>query len=300
MKKALFIILCIALSINLIGQERLIATPKLSPFQKTEIKVGIVDVELEYSRPSMRGRTIFGDLVPYDKIWRTGANKNTKIVFKDKVRIGKTDLEAGTYTIFTKPNEDKWEVYFHTLLDEYGSPDTLDEKNIVAQITVPAIKLNRDIETLSIDFENLTANSAILAISWERTFIPIKIEIPTGNLMEERLAVQNKNLASEYSTAAWNYFKIEGENEKALKAINQAIALAEGDETFEEWLSKIDLKDWSLPWKYQVKSEILGALDNNKEAIEAAEKSLKIAETLTVKTSYPKTNKVNIEKWKVK
>lgn len=298
MKKALFIFICFVFSNNLIGQERLISSPKLSPFQKTEIKIGIVDVELEYSRPSMRGRTIFGGLVPYGKIWRTGANKNTKIVFKDKVRIGNTDLDAGTYTIFTKPNEDKWEVYFHTLLDEYGSPDTLDEKNIVAQITVPVTKLNRNIETLSIDFENLTSSSAILAISWERIFIPIKIEIPTGELMEKRLAANTKTLASNYSMAAWNYFKIEKENEKALNAINQAIALTEGEKTFEEWLVDIDLEDWSLPWKYQIKSEMHAALGDKKAAIEAAEKSLKIAETLTVKTSYTKTNKANIQKWK--
>jgi len=123
MKKTIFLLFFTLFFLQINAQEKQIPYPHLSPLQKIETKVGIVDFTLVYSRPSMRGRKIFGDLVPYNKIWRTGANKNTKIVFHDQVMIGDTELDAGTYTIIAKPNIDKWEIYFHTELDEYGIPE---------------------------------------------------------------------------------------------------------------------------------------------------------------------------------
>lgn len=300
MKKIIVSLSCIFLILSLQTQAQKITIPKLSPFQKTTIKIGIVDVELSYSRPSMREREIFGELVPFGKIWRTGANKNTKIVFNDKVQIGNSILEAGTYTIFTKPDEEKWEIYFHTELDEYGAPEILDDKNIKAKIIIPVVKLNRDIETLSIAFESLKSESAILAISWERTYIPIKIEIPTADLMEKKLTINRLALASTYSNAAWNYFDILKDNEKALKAINKSIELKEGEQTFEEWLTEIDLDDWSLPWAYRTKSEIHAALGDKKSAIAAAKKSLIIAKKLNSGEAYIKRNTINIEKWENK
>ena len=301
MKKHLFSLTCfiafILFSNSGLAQTRAIETPKLSPLQKVETKIGVVGVELTYSRPSMRGRTIFGALVPFGKMWRTGANKNTKIVFKDNVLIENKMVEAGTYSLFTKPNIDKWEVYIHTELDKYGVPDTLDNENIIAQFSIPVTPLNRNIETLSIGFENFTLNSAILVISWEKTLIPIKIEIPTDELMDDKLNNATLTLASDYATAAWNYFKIIKDNEKALKAIDYSIRLREGEETFSEWLATIDLDDWSLPWAYQVKSEIHAALNDKKAAIEAAKKALEIAEKLNDGAASIRINKANIEKW---
>lgn len=302
MKKIILSITCligfVLFSNNSFAQERAIASPRLSPQQKTVTKIGIVEVELTYCRPSMRGRTIFGALVPYGKIWRTGANKNTKIVFKDDVLIENKAVAAGTYTIFTKPNIDKWEIYIHTELDEYGAPESLDDKNIVAQFSIPITTLNRDIETLSIGFENFTANSAILAISWEKIFIPIKIEIPMNKLMDNKLQNATKTLASDYSAAAWNHFNITKDYEKALKAIDYSIQLTEGEKSFSEWLTTIDLDDWSLPWAYQVKSEIHAALNDKKSAIKAAKRALEIAEKVNDAPSAIKKNKANIEKWK--
>ncbi len=87
-------------------------TPKPSPFQKIEQKVGLTDVTLEYSRPSMKGRAIMGSLVPFDTIWRTGANANSKITFSEDVEVGGKTLKAGSYTIYTKPGSSNWEVFF--------------------------------------------------------------------------------------------------------------------------------------------------------------------------------------------
>ena len=199
MYKLLLLISGFSLSANLLAQERLLP-PKPSPFQKTETKIGIVEMSLEYSRPSMRGRKIFGGLVEYGKIWRTGANLNTKVSFKEKVQIGDYKLEAGAYTLFTKPNPDSWEVYFYSLLEEYGAPETLDSKNVVAQITVPVVKLKRDIETLSISFDNLTSNSVTLGIAWERSYIPVPIKIPTDEIMQDKFLMANIALAGDYES----------------------------------------------------------------------------------------------------
>ena len=109
MKKVLLLVGAIAISAVSFGQMQ---TPQPSPFQKIEQKVGLTDVTLEYSRPSMKGRAIYGGLVPYDKLWRTGANANTKITFSDDVMIGETELKAGSYAIFTKPGMSSWEVMF--------------------------------------------------------------------------------------------------------------------------------------------------------------------------------------------
>jgi hypothetical protein len=89
-----------------------VKTPAPSPHSKTEQKVGLTDITIDYSRPSMRGRTIFGDLVPFDKTWRTGANANTKITFSDDVSIDGKKLKKGTYAIYTIPNKESWDVIF--------------------------------------------------------------------------------------------------------------------------------------------------------------------------------------------
>ena len=87
-------------------------TPQPSPFSKIEQKVGVTDVTLEFSRPGMKGRVIFGDLVPYGKVWRTGANSNTKITFSDDVTIDGKSLKKGTYALYTIPNKESWEIIF--------------------------------------------------------------------------------------------------------------------------------------------------------------------------------------------
>ena len=111
MKKIMLLVAIFATSLITYAQ---IQTPAPSPFTKVEQTVGLTDVTLEYSRPNMRGRTIFGDLVPHGEVWRTGANQRTKITFSDDVVIAGQTLKAGTYAIFTKPSEKSWEVYFYT------------------------------------------------------------------------------------------------------------------------------------------------------------------------------------------
>ncbi len=296
MKGLVLLIVFVIVSMALSAQNRQIFAPKLSPFQKTEIKIGIVDVTLEYSRPSMRGRKIFGELLPYDKVWRTGANINTRITFSNNIIIGGIEIEAGTYTIFTKPNIGEWEIFVHTELNKYGAPDTLEHGNIIANFVVPATKLDRSIETLSISFENLTNNSAILAIAWENTYVPISIKIPTDSILEEVLSTERDNLIEDYRAAAKIYFEVEKDSKKALEAINYSISLLLNGKSMEEWLEIADLSDRHLPNKFKLKSEILADLGRKDEAIEFARKSLRIA-NLVGDEFYQKRNTENLKKW---
>lgn len=296
MKKSLFLLLFTLLFLQIGAQERQIPYPRLSPLQKIETTVGIVDFTLVYFRPSMRGRKIFGDLVPYNEIWRTGANKNTKIVFDDNVMIGENELMAGTYTIFTKPSVDKWEIYFHVELDEYGAPEKLDPKNIKAKIIVPAISLDQTVETFSITFNNLKLNSADLVIAWENTYVPIPIKIPTSKIIHDRILKEREVLASDYRAAAFILFEKQKLNQQALDAINQAILITANGKSFEEWFENADYSNRHLPNNYRIKSEIFAALGEQKKAIKAAEISLRIANKVN-SDFYIKENLNNLKNW---
>ena len=102
--------------------------------QKIEQKVGLTDVSVQYSRPSMKGRTIFGDLVPYGKLWRTGANQNTMVTFSTDVMVGESTLKAGSYAIFSKPNKDNWEVIFYSDTNNWGTPQKWDDSKVAAKV----------------------------------------------------------------------------------------------------------------------------------------------------------------------
>ena len=135
MKKLLLIAFAFVLSFNINAQ---VKTPQPSPSGKIEQVVGLTDVSIEYSRPAMRGRTIYGDLVPFDKLWRTGANANSKITFGDDVSIDGTAVKAGTYAIFTKPGVENWEVIFYSDATNWGTPQEWDETKVAARTTAKA------------------------------------------------------------------------------------------------------------------------------------------------------------------
>ncbi|MGB5500011.1 MAG: DUF2911 domain-containing protein, partial [Maribacter sp.] len=143
MKKFLLLLCVVLVSFSMESQ---ISTPAPSPSSKLKQTVGLTDVTLEYSRPSMRGRTIFGDLVPFDKVWRTGANARTKITFSEDVTIDGQALKAGSYAIFTKPGAQSWEVYFYTEYQGGGTPGEWDESKVAAKTTTEVVSIPDNIE----------------------------------------------------------------------------------------------------------------------------------------------------------
>ena len=124
MKKLLFI-LAIGFSASLTAQ---VLTPKASPAAKVQQKVGLADIQIDYSRPGVKGRVIFGDLIPYGQMWRLGANENTKVTTSEALIFGKDTLKAGTYALFAKPGQTNWELYFYADYSNWGLPEPWDAK----------------------------------------------------------------------------------------------------------------------------------------------------------------------------
>ena len=137
-----------------------IETPQSSPASKLEQRVGLTDVTLEYSRPGVKGRAIFGDLVPYDKLWRAGANKNTMVTFSDDVTIDGQTLKAGSYAIFVKPMKGSWEVFFYTDTNNWGNPQNWDDAKVAAKTTVKTYEVPFNVETYTIDVNQISNNGA--------------------------------------------------------------------------------------------------------------------------------------------
>jgi len=259
-----------------------ITLPQLSPLQKIEQRVGLTDITIEYSRPSRRGRVIFGELEKYGDYWRTGANRNTKITFSEKVKIGATTLESGTYALFTKPTSTTWTVYFYTDTSNWNVPDSIATNKIAAQIIVPSIQLNRTIESLTLSIDNLTQNTAELGIAWENTYVAVPIDLLTTEVMDKKIEEALKENALGYHFAGYYYLRENIELEKAKKLMETAIQLRPEP----DYRNHLQL------------SYILDKLGDKKGAIKSAQTSLAIAKKIG--SSYGiEENSENLKKWGV-
>jgi len=167
MKKLLLIAVVFTLSYAVNAQ---IKTPAPSPLSKVEQKVGLTDITIEYSRPGVKGRKIFGELEAYGKVWRTGANARTKITFSDDVTIAGQSVKAGTYAIFVTPNEASWDVFFYTEYKGAGAPQEWDDAKVAAKATVEVNSLPFNVETFLIDIinqkPNLLEKSKVQELDW--------------------------------------------------------------------------------------------------------------------------------------
>lgn len=275
------IILLAAAFLLTCGMQAQIETPQPSPFQKIEQKVGLTDVTLEYSRPSMRGRVIFGGLVPYDVLWRTGANANTKITFSDDVEIGGKTLKAGSYAIYTKPGASAWEVYFYNDTNNWGTPANWDDSKIAAQISVEAYPMPVSIETFTMTFDDLKYDKATLGMLWEKTYVGVPIKFGTDKKVSENIQrVMNGPSANDYYAAAVYYLE-------AGKDINQA----------KTWIDKaISMNEKAPFWQYRQKSLIYAKSGDKKGAIEAAKKSLELAKAAG-NADYVALNQKSLKEW---
>lgn len=282
MKKLLVLTLVALVSFTLEAQ---IDTPAPSPFSKVEQKVGLTDIAVEYSRPSMRGRTIFGGLEAYDKIWRTGANARTKITFSDDVKIDGKDLKAGSYALFTKPGEQTWEVFFYTEADGGGTPEKWDESKVAAKTSIKVYPLPMDIETFTITFDDLKTNSANLGLMWEKTYIAVPIEVPTdARVMKEIETTMAANpKAEDYYAAAVYFLDADKDIKKSKKWMDKAMSMTE-DPAF---------------WQLRQQSLIEAKAGNKEVAIKTAKMSLAKAKK-EGNEAYVKMNTDSLKEWGAK
>ena len=277
MTKKFFIAL---LFVGVISANAQIKTPAPSPFSKVEQVVGLTDVTLEYYRPAMRGRTIFGDLVPFDKIWRTGANARTKITFSDDVTIEGDTLKKGTYAIFTKPAADSWEVYFYTDYAGGGAPRNWDDSKVALKTTAKTESMPMPVQSFTISFDDLTDASAVIGMLWENTYVGVKFNVPTDAIASKSIeSVMSGPSANDYNNAA-SYYRKNG------KDLKQALI----------WSTKATELNKNAFWMMREKSLIHAAMGDKKGAIEAAKKSMEVAEKAG-NADYVKMNKESIAKW---
>lgn len=281
MKKIILLFSVLMLTASIQAQ---IETPQPSPFQKIEQKVGLTDITLEYSRPSMRGRTVFGDLVPHNKIWRVGANTNTKITFSDAVEIGGKNLAAGSYAVYAKPSATNWEVYFYSDSNNWGLPEKWDDKKVAAKVSVPAYPMPVKIETLTMTFDNLTNDSVVLGILWADTYVGVPIKLFTDKAVTANIERAMSGPSSNDYYAAAVYYLTEG------KDINKA----------KNWIDK-SFEMNKDPKYYQIRQKALiyAAAGDKKGAIEAAKQSLKMSKEAG-NDDYVKMNEKSIKEWEGK
>ncbi|MGI0106276.1 DUF2911 domain-containing protein [Salinimicrobium sp. WS361] len=258
-----------------------IQVPQPSPSAKIEQEVGLTNVTVEYSRPGMRGRTIFGDLVPYGEKWRTGANNNTTISFDTNVVIDGKELKAGTYAIYSIPKENEWEVLFYEDSNNWGLPQDWQDSKVALRATAPVQEMPMTMQTFTILIDELQNDSAVLNFIWENTIATLPFEVPTDErAMASIERVMNGPSAGDYFAAA-TYFH----DEK--KDLNKAY----------EWIKKaVEIGGEDAYWVVRRKALIEADLGKKKEAIATAKKSLAAAEKAGNK-DYVKLNQDSLKEW---
>jgi len=175
--------------------------PRLSPVASVRQAVGVTEIEINYSRPGVKGRKIWGELVPYGEVWRTGANENTTIRFSTPVRIAGTELPAGIYGLQTIPTEGDWTVILSKDAELWGAFDYKPE-NDALRATVTPRKSARLEERMSFRFEDLTDESATVVLAWENVEVPFKVEVDTPKLV---LAKAGESIRWQTGYQAANY-----------------------------------------------------------------------------------------------
>tara|TARA_B000000475_G_scaffold121852_1_gene98448 strand:- start:795 stop:1646 length:852 start_codon:yes stop_codon:yes gene_type:complete len=279
--KKLFTIFLLFISFTSLSQ---LKTPPASPAAEIEQLVGLTEIEVEYNRPSMKGREIFGNLVPYGKLWRTGANSGTKISFSTDVVIDGKTIKEGTYSVFSIPNEDNWDIILYSQAEVWGVPRDWDDSKIIFKSNFESIKYKDgyQLETFSIAFKNLTNNDVDLVLSWGDVYVSVPISVPTRELVAAQIEslMGEDPKASDYYAAAVYYKEENMMLDQALVWMNKAMEMTENPRFFQ-------LRQQSL---------ILAANGKYRQAIKVAKKSLELS-IQADNQDYVKMNNDSIKEW---
>lgn len=285
MKRTAFSLIAIALFFT--GVQAQVRIPAASPQCKISQSVGLMEVSLDYSRPSVKGRKIFGELVPYGQVWRTGANASTKITFSDDVKLEGRDAPAGTYALYTIPNKDKWTIIIHKNTQLWGSSGYNQEEELMRFDVKPA--RTEFTETFTIGFTNLTGSSANIRIAWENTAVEFKMETDSDAKVmasiEETIG-SGKATPNDYNAAASYLFETNRDLNKALEYVNLALA-------------EFEKQQRNVFWVVHLKAKILAGLNQFSEAVEAAKKSKELAQEAN-NDDYVRLNDKLIKAWQAK
>lgn len=284
--KKIFITTALVLAFMVNGSAQIV-TPQASPKAIIEQKVGLTDVKVEYSRPSAKGRSVYGELVPFGRMWRTGANANTIITFSEDVVISGKTLPAGHYALYTQPKADTWDVIFYADTNNWGLPEKYDDKKEVLRATVKPEFLGRNVETFTIGINNLDIDYGFLEIAWEKTMVAVKFEVPTKAMALKSIeTVMAGPSTTDLFAAAQYFYQSNADQSKALGWMNQAIA---------KYPNQADVPFYFL----RQKSLIQAKMGDRKGAVETAKLSLAASEKAN-NSDYVKMNKDSIQEWSKK
>jgi hypothetical protein len=257
MKKFLFFIGAMCLIATTDAQQ--LRTPAPSPTQTIKQEFALSSVELSYSRPAMKGRKIFGELVPFGNVWRTGANNATTLTFGEEVSIGGKKIPAGKYGLLSIPNKDNWTLIITKQLD-VTTPAAYKQESDVVRVTAKPMATSQATESFTMQFTNVKPNSCELQILWENTTValPISVDVETAVMKQIDQLMNSDNRP--YFNAAMYYL----DNGKDL---NQALI----------WFDKAAAVQPDAFWVHHQRANCLAKLGKKKEAKEAAERSKQLA-----------------------
>jgi hypothetical protein len=233
--------------------------PAPSPSSEIKQEFALSSVEVSYSRPSIKGRTIFGDLVPYGKVWRTGANEATTITFGEDVTVGGKPVKAGKYGLLTIPNAKEWTIII-TKQTDVTSPAAYKESEDVARVTVTAESLPVTVETFMITFDNITSSEMNMLLLWDKSVVAVPIKAEVDSIVLEQID-QLMNKDNKPYFAAGLYYLQNG------KDLNKSV----------EWFDKAIQQNPDGFWIYHQKANAQAKLGKKKEAMDTAQKSIELA-----------------------
>lgn len=262
MKKTLLIAV---MALMFVVAEAQVQTPALSPAGSVSSTVGLTDIKIEYFRPSLKGRKIFGEkdvMYPHGTIWRTGANNGTKISFSDDVKVEGIDVPKGEYLIFTWPNAGEWTVSLYKDLSLGGNTGDYDASKEAAKFKVKTKKLAEKVETFTISIDDIAADnkSAKVTLAWENTAVPINVAVDYDAKVMKSIEANTKVNPGNYFQAAVYYLETGRDLKQAL-----------------EWINIAAESNPNAYWILHQKAKIQKALGDKKGAIETATASLNSA-----------------------
>jgi len=261
-----------------------IAIPAASPAATVSQKVGLTDVSVSYSRPSLKGRTIGKDVVPYGEMWRTGANSPTLLKFSDEVTIQGNKVPAGEYVLITIPTQNEWTVILHKNKDLWGNNDArYNEANDQLRFKVKPQTNPRSVETFTINFNNLKNNSADVELLWGKALATFTITTDVDSKVMAQInekVINGTNVAPGMYAAAASYYL------SANKDMKQAL----------DWMKKANANDPKF-WNLHAQAKIQANLKDYKGAIKTAEQSIELAKKEN-NPEYVRMNEQAIAEWK--
>lgn len=256
--KSFTLALIILLGSNAFAQQ--LKVPAASPTQTVKQAFGISEITIEYSRPSVKGRVVFGEVVPFGRIWRTGANSTSKITFGDDVKIEGVDLKSGTYGFYTIPNTDSWEIMLYKDLTLGGNVANYKTENEVIRVKVKPSTLANKVETFTMGLADVTPTTANIELTWENTKVAVSVVTEIDSkIMKTIESTIVQDTRPFYQAASYYY-----ENNKDLK---QAL----------EWTEKAIVANPKAYWVVLLKAKIQLKLNDKKGALATANQVIVMA-----------------------